>query len=257
MQKTKSILLLLKFREELFAYHGIRVIVYINREAGMNWLKRNWLWVLVNIFAIQTIIMIVLSFNVDFSGSGVPVVSVNETVVREGLSMHHQHSPLERFIHITGESAIQWLIFSLCCTPIFILTGWGSVSRLKKAMGLYAFLFAILHLVFFLADRGLMVLFDEFNFVLGLMAVAIMLPLATTSNKWSMKRLKKNWKLLHRAAYAAGACAVLHLIFLERADWAIYAVLLVTGFVIRIPQVKTAIIDLRHHYLSPARASVG
>jgi len=223
----------------------------------MNWLKRNWLWVLINIFAIQTIIVIISGFNVDFSGSGLPVISVSETTGREGFAMHHQHSPLERFIHITGESAIQWLIFSLNCTPIFILTGWSSVSRLKKVMGLYAFLFAVLHLAFFLADRGLMVLFDEFNFIMGLIAVAIMLPLAITSNKWSMKKLKKNWKILHRAAYAAGAFAVLHLIFLERADWAIYAVLLVTGFVIRIPQVRTAIIDLRHQYLSPARASVG
>ncbi len=222
----------------------------------MTWLKRNWLWVLVNMIAIQTLIIILGDFSIDFSSGSWPAISIKEIVPREGFVMHHEHSPLERFVHTTGESAIQWLIFSLCCTPIFILTGWGSVSRLKKLMGLYAFLFAFLHLGFFLADRGLTLLFDEFNFILGLIAVAIMLPLAITSNKWSMRKLKKNWKFLHRTAYAAGTFAVLHLVFLERADWQIYAVLLIAGFIIRIPQFKNAIINFRYRQLSPAKVSV-
>ena len=123
-------------------------------------------------------------------------------------------------------------------------------------MGLYAFLFAVLHLAFFFADRGLMLLFDEFNFIMGLIAVAIMLPLAITSNKWSMRKLKKNWKVLHRATYAAGAFAVLHLIFLERADWEIYAVLLIAGFIIRIPHVKSVIMHFRSERLSPVKVTV-
>jgi len=35
----------------------------------MNWLKKNWLWLVINIIAILTPVGIFTSFNIDFSGA--------------------------------------------------------------------------------------------------------------------------------------------------------------------------------------------
>ncbi len=49
-----------------------------------------------------------------------------------------------------------------------------------------------------------------------------MVPLALTSNQWSVKSMGKAWKFLHRATYAAGTLALLHLIFLGEGAAIIY-----------------------------------
>ena len=53
-----------------------------------------------------------------------------------------------------------------------------------------------------------------------------------------MKFLRKGWKKLHRFVYLAGLLAILHMVLLEHGDWAPYAILLMIGFVVRLPIIK-------------------
>ncbi len=225
----------------------------------MNWLRKYWLWLVVNIIVLLPLIGVLSSFNLDFSDGLIPSVTVEqpdfparpefeqdtmENPDFEGREPK-EHSALSFPIKTTGEWAIRWLVLSLTCTPLYILFGWSRVLTVKKVLGLYAFAYALLHTVFFLADRGFLAVFDEFNFVMGLLSLLIMVPLAITSNRWSMKSMGKGWKVLHRAVYAAGIFAVLHLAFLGEGSCLLYAVILALGFAIRIPQVRKTITGFR------------
>lgn len=236
----------------------------------MKWFKQNWLWLVVNVIAVLPLVMMLNSFNVDFSAGGLPQITVEQPVFRErefdrddapvtdsaaapegpeeGEAERHdsrERSPYGFLVHTTGEWGIRWLVFCLTCTPLYILFGWRSPLGLKKSLGLYAFLYAALHFLFFLIDEGWLATFSEFNFILGLLSLLIMLPLALTSTDWAMQKLSKRWKLMHRAVYAAGVLAVLHLAFLGEGSWLLYGVLLAIGFIARVPQVRKSVLGFR------------
>ncbi|NEW84086.1 MAG: hypothetical protein GZ094_17195, partial [Mariniphaga sp.] len=145
----------------------------------------------------------------------------------------------------TGEWAIRWLVAILSLTPIAILTGIKSRLHVRQAIGVTAFIYAFLHLLFFCIDKGFMETFKEFGNIMGLLATLVMLVLAITSNKRSMKFMRKSWKKLHRLAYLAGILAILHLVLLEHGDWAPYAILLTIGFLVRTAFIKGAINKIR------------
>ena len=224
----------------------------------MNWLKKYWLWLVVNIIVLLPLIALFSSFNLDFSDGLIPAVTIEQPDfprpdIEQGAvepgefegGEREERSALWFPIHTTGEWAIRWLVLSLTCTPLFILFGWSRVLTVKKLLGLYAFAYALLHTLFFIADEGWLALFDEFNFIMGLISLLIMIPLALTSNHWSMKSLGKPWKILHRAAYAAGIFAVLHLAFLGEGSAVLYGLILAIGFAVRIPQVRKTITGFR------------
>lgn len=257
----------------------------------MQWFKKNWLWLVVNIIAVVPLVIMLNSFSFDFSNGLVPTVTIeqaaapperiadtdssaltdsqdittdtevgveSEEAVDGATFAPRQHSALSGLIHVSGEWAMRMLVLSLSCTPLYILFNWRQVLSLKKATGLYAFMYATLHFLFFAAERGWLAMFDEFNFVMGLLSVLIMLPLAVTSTEWAMKRMGKNWKLLHRAAYAAGVFAVLHVALLGEGSAILYVVLLTIGFALRIPKVRKAISNWwsshKRHTLKPLAA---
>jgi len=119
-----------------------------------------------------------------------------------------------------GLLALRFLILALAITPIRKLTGWVPVMSLRRAVGLWAFAYAAIHLAFYLAlelDFSLSALAREAlkrNFILfGLLAFVCLLPLALTSTRAAMKRLGgRRWQLLHRLAYVAGIAASVHFI---------------------------------------------
>jgi sulfoxide reductase heme-binding subunit YedZ len=54
---------------------------------------------------------------------------------------------------------------------------------------------------------------------MGFAAFLILLPLAATSTKGMVRRLGKRWASLHRLVYPAALLAILHFIWLTRADY--------------------------------------
>ena len=52
----------------------------------------------------------------------------------------------------------------------------------------------------------------------GFTAFVLMIPLALTSTKGWIRRLGKNWQRLHRLIYVTGIAAVIHYIWLVKAD---------------------------------------
>jgi sulfoxide reductase heme-binding subunit YedZ len=117
----------------------------------------------------------------------------------------------------TGRYALAFLILSLVPTVIATVPGFKAVLQIRRALGLYAFMYAVLHFLVFVEldygfDFGLIVIaIVEGPFVLvGLAALIILTLLAVTSTAGWKRRLGRNWKRLHRLVYLAGGLAVVH-----------------------------------------------
>ncbi len=119
-----------------------------------------------------------------------------------------------------GLAALRALVASLAVTPVRLLTGWGRVMTLRRLLGLWAFAYAAMHLLFYLLaelDWSLGALLAETAkrpFILaGMVAGIALLPLAATSTGAAIRRLgAKRWQALHRLAYLAGIAACVHFI---------------------------------------------
>ena len=153
-------------------------------------------------------------------------------------------------IRLTGRTALVLLLLSLACTPLSTLTGYKGVVRVRRALGLYAFLYVGLHFLTFVwldyrLDLKLLLraILDQRYVLVGLAAGLILLALALTSTKGWQKRLGRNWKRLHRWVYLAGILAVVHFLWLVK-DIRLplrYAAVLAALLVLRLPPVRRGI----------------
>jgi len=126
-------------------------------------------------------------------------------------------NPVEFLTHRTGFWALVLLTGSLAVTPLRRLTGWNWLTRLRRLIGLFAFFYATLHFAIWLAvDRFfawgdiLADLLDRPYITAGFVAFALLVPLALTSTRGSIRRLGHRWALLHRLVYLAAPAALLH-----------------------------------------------
>lgn len=112
-------------------------------------------------------------------------------------------------------------------------------------MGIATAVWSLLHFIIFIIAEGFAETFTQVNYVFGFVAVLILIPLLLTSNRKAMKLLKTNWKKLQRFAYLAILLSLAHVAILDK-TWTIYAIVVGLGFIIRIPVVKTSILNNRH-----------
>jgi methionine sulfoxide reductase heme-binding subunit len=132
----------------------------------------------------------------------------------------------------------------------------------RRPLGLYAFLYAAIHLFIFVGvDYGF-----NFDFLLadiaqkrfifvGLAAFILLIPLAFTSYRYWQKRLGKNWKRLHRLVYVAALLVVIHVAWAVKGDlftlqgdiWKplLAGIVLALLLISRIPGVRRRISGLR------------
>lgn len=158
--------------------------------------------------------------------------------------------PVRELTLRTGKTSLILLFLSLACTPIAIVTGWKTAVTVRRALGLYAFMYVCLHLLTFI---GLDFRFDweliwlgigEQQYILvGLAAFLLLLPLALTSSKWSMRQLGKNWKRLHKLVYLAAILAIIHFTWLVKVNTEpyLYGALLGLLLLLRLPPVRRTV----------------
>ncbi len=213
----------------------------------MNWLKRNWGWIAVILLGLIPLTGILRMVHIDFTESGASWITMDSLTVpgRRPGELPREVSGAHMAVKETGEWAIRWVVIVLSLTPFSILTGIKSRLHVRQALGITAFAYAFLHLLFFCIDKGWMETFKETGTILGLVATLIMMVLAVTSNRRSMRFLRKTWKKIHRMAYLAGILAVIHVALLEHGDWVPYLIILLIGFLLRLSFFKQEISKLR------------
>lgn len=177
--------------------------------------------------------------------------------------------PVREITTLTGRTALILLVLTLACTPISTVFGFKEVLRVRRALGLYAFLYASLHFATFVwLDYGFDLLllveaiFAQRYVVVGLTSGLILLALAITSTRGWQKRLGKNWQRLHRLVYLAGILAVVHFAWLVK-DIRVplqYGAVLALLLVLRLPRVRKTVSRarhwLRHRLFPPSPASL-
>lgn len=133
--------------------------------------------------------------------------------------------PVETILHTTGDWGLRFLLITLAVTPLRLLTGWTLVMRLRRMLGLFAFFYATLHMLTYLALEQFFawgeILEDVLErpyITLGFLAWVLLVPLAVTSTNGMMRRLGRRWKQLHQSVYVIAAAAVIHYLLLVKAD---------------------------------------
>jgi sulfoxide reductase heme-binding subunit YedZ len=133
--------------------------------------------------------------------------------------------PVETLLHETGQWALRLLLASLAITPARRWLGLAALAPLRRSFGLLAVLYAGLHFgIYLVLEVGLapaLLVEDvtERPYVsAGFGALLLLLPLALTSTRGWQRRLGRRWVRLHRLVYPAAALAVLHFLWLVKAD---------------------------------------
>jgi len=182
-------------------------------------------------------------------------------LIWQGLAGGLGANPVEQITRSTGDWALRLLLLSLAVTPLRRLTGWPELLRLRRMIGLYCFFYASLHLATYVwLDLGFnlsWVLEDVLKrpyITVGFAVFLMLVPLAATSNQWSIRRLGRRWKRLHRLAYLCGIGGVVHYLWLVKADLReplIYLGVLLLLFALRLPKGWLShLADLRSRVLS-------
>lgn len=215
----------------------------------MSWLKKNWSWILVCIIAFVPLLSLYELANFNFENNDYDFLIFDDYEYPPHLAeeMDMEAIPGIKFaIHTTGEWAIRFLIAILMCTPLRILLGWTCSLYTRQAIGISTGIYTLLHFSLFIKYEGFFAVFSEVKLVLGFLAGIIVLALMITSNRRSMKLLKKSWKKLHKMVYVVAGLVLLHVIFLEE-DWLVYTCILGIGFLIRYKPIRSRLEQIRKH----------
>jgi sulfoxide reductase heme-binding subunit YedZ len=162
--------------------------------------------------------------------------------------------PIQQVTSSTGKTALILLILSLACTPVNVVFGFKRALRIRRALGLYAFLYASLHVLTFAGwDYGFDLqllkpaILDQRFVLAGSAAFLLLLPLAITSTRGWQKRLGKNWRQLHRLVYLASILAIVHFVWLvkDSREPLRYGAIVALLLTVRIPAVRGAIRSAR------------
>ncbi len=154
-------------------------------------------------------------------------------------------NPVEFITHSTGTWTLAILLISLAITPLRKIKKLNWLISLRRMIGLYSFFYAVLHFLTYLV-------FDlNFNFsgvakdiakrpfiTIGFAAFVLLIPLAITSNKFSIRKLTgRRWNQLHWLVYPAAILGVVHFYWLVKSDVrqpVLYGVILIALFGVRL-----------------------
>ncbi|MDF1727279.1 MAG: protein-methionine-sulfoxide reductase heme-binding subunit MsrQ [Sulfitobacter sp.] len=129
--------------------------------------------------------------------------------------------PVKPLEHEYGEIALQLLIIGLCITPLRKYLGLNLI-RFRRAIGLLAFTYVVLHLAVWAfldvqtLDRVIADILKRPYITIGMAGLVALLPLALTSNTWSVRKLGPKGRQLHRLTYVAVILGGVHYIWLVK-----------------------------------------
>ena len=124
--------------------------------------------------------------------------------------------PIKELEHRYGMAGFYFIILGLAVTPVRQWTG-GNLSCWRRAIGLIAFFFIFAHLsVWLLLDVQMLSeigkdIMKRPYITIGMAAFILMIPLAVTSNNFSMRKLGPvRWRKLHKLTYVITILGCLH-----------------------------------------------
>jgi len=164
-------------------------------------------------------------------------LSINTLLQRWGAD------PAKEIVHLSGEFVVWLLMLILLATPLARITRASWLIRARRAMGVAMFIYGIIHLMLYLSayigwDAAALAedIVDRPYIIVGALALLLAMPLALTSNDYSVKKLGKHWNILHRFIYGIAPLVVLHILMQVKVDFSeaiLYGLYFFMMFVLR------------------------
>lgn len=124
-------------------------------------------------------------------------------------------------LHPSGEMSIRLMVLAMLPGPLVEIMGTNRILRgwlmIRRNLGLAAFGYALLHLVFYLADMTPAGIINELGLpgiLTGWLAFAVLLVPASISFNAAVLTLGRRWKSVQRLVYLAFALAIVHWLLL-------------------------------------------
>jgi len=131
-------------------------------------------------------------------------------------------NPVKDFEHLLGIWALRFLCLGLLVTPLRDLFNLNLIAY-RRALGLIAFYYVLAHFtVYLVLDRGLVFssiagdILKRPYIMFGMAGLIMLLPLALTSNRWSIRKLGSRWNTLHKLVYLVLIVGVLHFVLARK-----------------------------------------
>jgi sulfoxide reductase heme-binding subunit YedZ len=150
-----------------------------------------------------------------------PLLSIGINIFQNNLGAN----PVQFIERHFGEWTLIYLCLTLSMTPLRNITGTAQWILYRRMLGLFTFFYATIHLLCYLGIDYQFAWLDIKNDIvkhryvlLGFLSWLLLLPLALTSSDHMIRKLKMNWKRLHRLIYLIAILGILHFIWLVKKD---------------------------------------
>jgi sulfoxide reductase heme-binding subunit YedZ len=125
--------------------------------------------------------------------------------------------PVKVLLHTCGRWTLNFLMITLCMTPLRDVTRSVFWLRFRRMLGLFALFYAVLHFsIYLLLDQNgrLSDLWQDIvkrpYITIGMLALLALIPLGVTSTARAQRRLGRDWTRLHRLIYVIAILGVWH-----------------------------------------------
>jgi methionine sulfoxide reductase heme-binding subunit len=146
---------------------------------------------------------------------GVGALNAVEVMNIGGISLGAD--PVKVLLHTCGRWTLNFLMITLCMTPLRDLTRSVFWLKFRRMFGLFALFYAVLHFsIYLLLDQNgrLSDLWQDIvkrpYITIGMLALLSLIPLGVTSTAKAQRRLGRDWTRLHRLIYAIAILGVWH-----------------------------------------------
>ena len=133
--------------------------------------------------------------------------------------------PVEAVIHFTGMGAINLLMLTLLVSPLARQANLPFLLSCRRLLGLYAFTYALCHILNFLlfeVQLNLQLFVEEVfqrpYITLGMLAFLILIALAVTSMNTLRRRMGAYWQNLHNFIYLCTLLVLIHFYWSVKSD---------------------------------------
>ena len=150
-----------------------------------------------------------------------PLLSISIYIFQDNLGAN----PIEFIERHFGKWTLIFLCLTLSMTPLRRITNISEWILYRRTLGLFVFFYASIHLLCYVGLDYHFAWIDIKNDIIkhryvlvGFLAWLLLFPLAITSSDKMIRRLRVNWKRLHRLIYAIAILGVLHFMWLVKKD---------------------------------------
>jgi sulfoxide reductase heme-binding subunit YedZ len=139
---------------------------------------------------------------------------------------------IKEITHRTGYWGLIFITITLAITPLRRVFGWNQLQAYRRMFGLFGFFYICVHFLVIYVILDKQVPWDPAfawreivkdiakrpYITVGFTGFVLMIPLALTSTKASLRRLGKKWVQIHALIYVTAMAGVIHFMWSVKAD---------------------------------------